>query len=109
MAEEKELEKVIKAIKEADTLEKKEIVVQKLIKEVKDEAKDNEITIDVSEGVKEFILEKGYDEKYGARPLRRCIERNIEDVIAEEYLRGKVKSGDNIKLEMKEEKVNIVK
>ncbi|MCM1990665.1 ATP-dependent Clp protease ATP-binding subunit [Oceanirhabdus seepicola] len=93
------------------SLNKEELkdIIELMIKEVKDEAKDNDIRIDVTEDVKDFILEKGYDEKYGARPLRRCIERNIEDAIAEEYLKGNVKSGDNIKLEMKDEKVKIVK
>ena len=41
-----------------------------------------------------FIIDKGYNPKYGARPLERAIQKHIEDVLAEEILSGKVKKGD---------------
>ena len=43
---------------------------------------------------KELLIEKGYDEKYGARPLRRAIEHYLEDPLAEALLRGEVKDGE---------------
>jgi ATP-dependent Clp protease ATP-binding subunit ClpE len=46
--------------------------------------------------VKEFILEKGYDSKFGARPLRRTIQKYIEDELSEMYLKGLIKQGSII-------------
>lgn len=63
------------------------------------------MSITISDKVKDFILEKGYDEKYGARPLRRTIQRYIEDEIAEEYIRKRFTSGDHIEVDLKDEKV----
>ncbi|MGE9294577.1 MAG: AAA family ATPase, partial [Puniceicoccales bacterium] len=55
---------------------------------------DIHITLDAP--AKEFLIENGYDEKYGARPLRRAVERHLEDPLAEAILRGEVKAGDPI-------------
>lgn len=52
----------------------------------------------VDDKAKEFLIDKGYDEKYGARPLRRTIQSYIEDRLAEEILDGKVKSGDTVEV-----------
>ena len=46
--------------------------------------------------LKNFVLEKGTNLKFGARPLRRAIQRHIEDEIAEKVLRGEIKEGQNI-------------
>jgi ATP-dependent Clp protease ATP-binding subunit ClpC len=54
------------------------------------------ITISVDDEAKEFIVDKGYDPKYGARPLRRTIQTEIEDRLAEEILDGKIFSGDEV-------------
>ena len=63
------------------------------------------MSITISDEVKEFILEKGYDEKYGARPLRRTIQRYIEDEIAEEYIKKRFTPGDHIKIGLKNGKI----
>jgi ATPases with chaperone activity, ATP-binding subunit len=55
-------------------------------------AKD--VHIDLEQSAKEFLIEKGYDPQYGARPMRRAVERYLEDPFAEELLRGNVKVGD---------------
>ena len=55
------------------------------------------ITLDLAKTAKEFLAEKGFDEKYGARPLRRTIQRFVEDPIAEEMLRGGFTDGCVIK------------
>ena len=54
--------------------------------------------------VKKFILDKGFDEKFGARPLKRVIQKYIEDPFAEEIILGKVKEGDKIKIDYNEKK-----
>ena len=46
------------------------------------------------------MVEKGYDELYGARPLKRTIQSKIEDRLAEELLDGKVKEGDNVFIDL---------
>ena len=47
---------------------------------------------------KDFLVEKGYDPTYGARPMRRAVERYLEDPFAEELLRGNVKIGDVVQV-----------
>jgi ATP-dependent Clp protease ATP-binding subunit ClpC len=56
------------------------------------------IDLDVDDAAKEFLLTKGWDEKYGARPLRRAVERYLEDPLAEAILRGEVRRGEPIKV-----------
>jgi len=73
-----------------------DIMLNEILEEVK--AKDMKITI--SDAAKEFILEKGYDPKYGARPLRRTIQKFIEDNLAEQYLRGTIKEGSSIVIDV---------
>lgn len=54
------------------------------------------ITIEIDESAKDYLIQKGYDEKYGARPLRRTIQSSLEDKLAEEILSGTVKTGDTV-------------
>ncbi|GAB6087665.1 ATP-dependent Clp protease ATP-binding subunit [Alkaliphilus crotonatoxidans] len=82
-------------------------IVDLMLNEVKEEAREKEITIDVSEEAKEFILEKGYDEQYGARPLRRTIQRLIEDEIAEAYLKKQYGKGSHINITIEKGKIQL--
>ena len=59
------------------------------------------IELTIRDNVKKFIVEKGSDEKFGARPLRRAVQTYIEDAMAEEVLEGRIKSGDNVIVTMK--------
>ncbi len=63
------------------------------------------IEIKYGEPVKNYIFEKGYDKKYGARPLRRAIQNEIEDSLAEEILAGNIKSGDKVRISIIKSKV----
>lgn len=54
------------------------------------------ITLHMAEEGRDFLIEKGYDEKYGARPLRRTIQNQLEDKLAEKILDGAVKEGDEV-------------
>ncbi len=56
------------------------------------------ITLTVNEAAKNYLIDKGYDEKYGARPLRRTIQSCLEDKLAEEILDGKINEGDEVKV-----------
>jgi len=56
-------------------------------------------TIELTEAAKDFIVEKGYDEKFGARPLKRAIQKLIEDPLAEEIVKSNLQEGDTIKID----------
>jgi ATP-dependent Clp protease ATP-binding subunit ClpC len=56
------------------------------------------ISITLNDSVREFLIKKGYDQKYGARPLRRALERYVEDFLAEEFLRGGLQEGSTVQL-----------
>lgn len=58
------------------------------------------MTLTLSENAKDFIIEKGYDEKYGARPLRRALQKYIEDELAEEMLKGNLLHGAKVKADL---------
>ena len=58
-----------------------------------------DITLEASGEVLEHLAEVGYDEKYGARPLRRAIQTNVEDKLAEAILAGDIKEGDTVSIE----------
>ena len=65
--------------------------------------------ITISDTVKEFISNVGFDEKYGARPIKRAIQDKIEDFISEMVLTGKIKEGKKINLTVEDEEVKIGK
>lgn len=92
-------------------LTKEEIrqIIDLMIDEVRQELKEKDITLHISDEVREFILEKGFDEKYGARPLRRAIQRYIEDEIAELYLRHEIADKDAIQLVILDSKINVIR
>ena len=50
------------------------------------------------EALKNYIFEKGYDKKYGARPLKRAIQNEVEDKMAEEMLAGNIKAGQTVRI-----------
>jgi ATP-dependent Clp protease ATP-binding subunit ClpC len=58
--------------------------------------------IELTEKAKDFIVDKGYDEKFGARPLKRAIQKYIEDPLAEEIIKANLKEGDTIVLDIEE-------
>ncbi|MFH0893567.1 MAG: ATP-dependent Clp protease ATP-binding subunit [Bacteroidota bacterium] len=58
--------------------------------------------IELTEKAKDFIADKGYDAQYGARPLKRAIQKYMEDPLAEEIIRSKVKAGDTLKIDYNE-------
>ena len=60
------------------------------------------IRLNAGDDVKEYLIEKGYDEKYGARPLKRTIQNLIEDRLAEEILEGRVREGDSVKITVRD-------
>jgi len=74
-------------------------ILNKECKELAENLNDvGDYVLKVSKGAKDIILEQGYDPKYGARPLRRSLERLIENPVAEMILKGQLTEGDTIKV-----------
>jgi ATP-dependent Clp protease ATP-binding subunit ClpC len=69
-----------------------DLEVDKVLKRVK----SKDVHVELEDSAKEFLIEKGYDPMYGARPMRRAVEKYLEDPFAEELLRGNVKPGDTV-------------
>ncbi len=78
-----------------------------MLKEIEDEVKGKNMTIEIEEPVIDFILQKGYDHKYGARPLRRTIQKYIEDELADMYIRGTYTEGSNIVVYVEGEEIKL--
>ena len=73
-------------------------IVDLEVAKLKARIKAKEIEIMLDTAAHEFVIEKGYDPNYGARPMRRAVERYLEDPLAEELLRGNVKAGDRVEV-----------
>jgi ATP-dependent Clp protease ATP-binding subunit ClpC len=71
-------------------------IVDLELNKVSQRLKDKKLKIEVSDEAKEFLIEKGYDEKLGARPLRRAVEKYLEDTLAEELLSGNIRKNKPI-------------
>ena len=78
-------------------------IVDLMLKDTKRALSDKNITLDVSDEAKDYLLEKGTNLKFGARPLRRAIQRYVEDEISEMILRGEVHDGQNITINLENE------
>ena len=70
-----------------------DIMLQSILKRTREQM---DLTLQVEDPAKELLIEKGYDQKYGARPLRRTIQNMVEDQLAEEILDGRIKKGDHV-------------
>jgi len=88
-------------------LSKEEIrqIVDLMLKDLFKRLEERELSIEVTDDVKDFLAKDGYSESYGARPLRRLIQKKIEDVLAEEILTNKYSAGDTIILKMEDGKI----
>ncbi len=71
-------------------------IIALMLDEVRTEAEQKGISLSFTQELVEFILEKGYDPKYGARPLRRTIQKYVEDELTEQFFLGRIKPGASI-------------
>ena len=76
-----------------------------MISDVLKQVKAQGMELEVTEAAKEIIVKEGYEPKFGARPLRRAVQRLIENPLSNQLIEGKFKSGDRIKADAKEEKI----
>ena len=63
---------------------------------------DRDITITINEAAKKYLAEKGFDPEYGARPIKRLIQKMILDKLADKLIKGELKDGSKIKVNFKE-------
>ena len=70
--------------------------------------REHQITLKITSGAMDLLADKGYDENYGARPLRRIIQNEIEDELAERILEGKIKAGNRVLVTVKDKKLDFV-
>jgi ATP-dependent Clp protease ATP-binding subunit ClpC len=77
-------------------------IVNILMERVKREIRGQGMSLVITEGARELLATEGYDPQYGARPLRRAIQRLVEDPLSDDMLRGKFHAGDEIVLDARE-------
>ncbi len=78
-----------------------------MLKKAERSLKEKNVTLEITQNAMDYIIERGYDREYGARPLRRVIEQTIEDNVAESLLSGAVKNGDTVVVDVKGGQVNV--
>ena len=84
-------------------------IVDLMLKDLFKRLDERELKIEVGNDVKDYLAKEGYNEAYGARPLRRVIQKKIEDVLAEEILTGKYQANDTLVMKMEDDKIVIEK
>ena len=93
------------------TLNKQHIrkIVSLLLKNLESRCQEQmDIRLKITDSVKDYLSEAGFDNKYGARPLRRAIQTKLEDPLANEILEGKIKRGDTVKVQLHQKKLKFV-
>ena len=83
-------------------------ILDKLVIDLNNRLKDKRIAIELDSDAREYIVENGYDPLYGARPLKRFLSSNVETLLAKQIIEGKIISGDNLILCIKNDKLDII-
>ena len=85
-------------------LEKKHLkeIVTLMSDQLTKRLKEQDIIVDLSDRAKEKIADEGYDPEYGARPLRRALQKQVEDRLSEELLKGKVLAGQHVLVDVED-------
>jgi ATP-dependent Clp protease ATP-binding subunit ClpC len=80
-------------------------IIELMLDESRKQLEEKGMTFEITSTAKSYLIEKGFDEKYGARPLRRTIQREIEDPLANDILKGIFKHGSKVIADCKEDKI----
>ena len=83
-------------------------ILDKIIREIENRLKDKKISINLTKEAKDYIINSSYDEKFGARPIKRYVQRNIESLIANEIILDHIKYGQTITIDIKNDKFEII-
>lgn len=84
-------------------------ITKLMLKEFEKRVKEKDMTLEITDAVVEYISKIGFDDTYGARPLRRSIQSNIEDAFAESILDSTIKDGDSVKIDVIDNKIVVEK
>lgn len=84
-------------------------IVDLMIKEVASRLAESDIVIEVTDEAEEVLAKEGFDQMYGARPLRRAIQRHVEDRLSDELLKGTFKTGDKVRIGTKNNEIVVEK
>jgi len=80
-------------------------ITEMMLRQVARRLEEQEIPLSWEQAVTEKLASDGYDVKYGARPLRRLIQRTVEDILSEELLQGHIQLGREVTLSLKEDRI----
>ncbi|HYU21285.1 MAG TPA: AAA family ATPase, partial [Chloroflexota bacterium] len=89
--------------------ERLRLVVDKMLRELRDRLSERRLNVELTERAKDWLVETGYDEEYGARPLRRLIQREVENVLARHVLSGEYSEGDRISIDVEDDALTFQK
>lgn len=94
-----------------DRLTKEEIkeIAKLMLNSLVVRLKENEITVEFTEAVAEAVADAGFDKVYGARPLRRAIQTNLEDMLSEKIIDGEIVTGDTVTVDFKDGEYKVIK
>ncbi len=81
-------------------------VVDKFISDLGRQLEGRKVRMDITDAVRDWLAEKGYDDKFGARPLARLIQTEIKDALSEELLFGRLKKGGSLTVDLKKGKLD---
>ena len=82
------------------------ILIRNFVKRVKEQMN---MELEVADAVVDFVAEKGFDKDYGARPIRRALQSQLEDLLAESVLKGEIHMGDQVRADVRDKKIVIEK
>ncbi|MQY76212.1 MAG: hypothetical protein GH155_01110 [Spirochaeta sp.] len=80
-------------------------ILEMMICEVQERLLEQNISLEIRKEVKQYLVEKGYDEKFGARPLRRILQKEVEDPLSVQMLKGRFQQGSSIVVDFKEKNI----
>ncbi len=81
------------------------MVVDKFIVDLGRQLEGRKVRMDITDAVRDWLAEKGYDDKFGARPLARLIQTEIKDALSEELLFGRLKKGGSVTVDLQKGKL----
>ncbi len=89
-------------------LEKQDVekIADIMLKNLEKRLEEHGITLEIDKEAKAYLVDKGYDKEYGARPMRRTIQRRVEDKLSEEILLGHVKENSVVKISLKDDELS---
>ena len=80
-------------------------IVEKAINYLEGQLAEKNITLSLTVKARDYFAKKGYEKKYGARPLSRLVQKEIKEPLADDILFGKLKKGGDVKIDFKDNKI----